>query len=84
MMRTPRHSTAVPSTPIAQQMVAAEVSLALASRRLEALRLGALLGEDYDPDAFDAAVVAHRKACAAVAATLQLSGAPAAQLSHLS
>ena len=46
-----------------------EAALAAAARRLRALRGAALAGAGgYDPDAFDAALLAHRTALARVSA----------------
>ena len=46
-----------------------EAALAAAERRLRALRGAALAGAGaYDPDAFDAALLAHRTALARVSA----------------
>jgi hypothetical protein len=43
-------------------VVGAEFTLALAARRLSAMRWAALLGGEYDPEAYDSAVVEYRRA----------------------
>jgi hypothetical protein len=49
-------------------VVGAELTLALAARRLEAMRWAALFGGDYDPDSYDSAVVEYRRARAGLVA----------------
>ena len=58
-------------------VVGAELTLALAARRLSALRWAALLGGEYDAEAYDSAVVEYRRARhGAAVARRPLSGAP--------
>ena len=66
-MQAPQYSGTLPAS-FTQHIVDAEVSLAMACRRLENLRRGALLGGEYDPDDYDTAVVDLRSARAIVAA----------------
>jgi hypothetical protein len=49
-------------TPVSAPLVGAEFTLALAARRLSAMRWAALLGGEYDPEAYDSAVVEYRRA----------------------
>jgi hypothetical protein len=49
-------------------VVGAELTLALAARRLDAMRWAALFGGDYDPDSYDSAVVEYRRARAGAVA----------------
>ena len=66
-------------SPVPAPVVGAEFTLALAARRLSAMRWAALLGGAYDPEAYDSAVVEYRRAWdGAAVARRPLSGAPSA------
>ena len=47
-----------------RRLVDPEAQLAHAQRRLSALRAAALFGDHYDPDEYDGAVIAYRRALA--------------------
>lgn len=82
-MQAPQHSETLPAG-FTQHIVDAEVSFAMACRRLENLRRGALLGGEYDPDAYDAAVVDLRSARTVVAAARRLREAAATRFTRVS
>jgi hypothetical protein len=47
---------------VTERLMAADAQAARAARRLRALQARALAGARYDPDEFDTAILAHRRA----------------------
>jgi hypothetical protein len=70
-------STPPSLAPVPGPVIGAEFTLVLAARRLSAMRWAALLGGEYDPEAYDSAVMEYRRARdGAVVARRPLGGAP--------